>query len=90
MNAGLAHSEEPVENIVFQENAPLGKYQVFVNQYCHRTKDTVVPWEVHITIRGNKTIHKGNWSVGGEKMMPVDIFELTQLYPLHPVYPEKI
>jgi len=51
MNAGGRMSREPVENIYFEEMPPVGRYEIYVNQYTLR-EDKDVGFDLEIEVGG--------------------------------------
>lgn len=49
-------SNEPVENLVWRNNAPVGHYKVFVHQFCNKEQVAQTPYWVVVRVRG--TVHK--------------------------------
>lgn len=53
MNAGGACSDTPVENIFFNDGAPLGQYRIQVHNFTHRVPGPATPFKVCLQINGN-------------------------------------
>jgi hypothetical protein len=56
MNASDPYSRNPVENIVWANNAPSGEYRVVVNNYCQRSGLREVPFILQIAVLGRQTV----------------------------------
>jgi hypothetical protein len=45
-------SSEPVENLVWANNAPVGHYKVFVHQFCNKEQTASTPYWVMVRVHG--------------------------------------
>lgn len=78
MNAGGNPSTDPVEN-VYWAKAPLGEYRVSVVQYNNRSGDAVVPFELHVNVRGETQKFESKFersTAGGRNEQTVHTFTL--------------
>ena len=72
-------SNNAVENIVWTENAPLGKYKVGVHFYKHHPKEDTTPtcvFRLRVTIHGNVRDYSGSIT-HGQAMQMVTSFTLN-------------
>ncbi|WP_254513911.1 YfaP family protein [Anatilimnocola floriformis] len=77
MNSTAATTREPVENIYWGKgNAPLGKYQVFVNHFCPHGDPDPTAYEVRIIVDGRTQFVRGELTFPNPRKM-VHEFERT-------------
>lgn len=57
-------SSEPVENLVWEHDAPIGHYKVFVHQFCNKEQSAETPFWV--VVRVHNEVHRIAASVGRE------------------------
>uniref|UniRef100_A0A7S4UQE8 CCHC-type domain-containing protein n=1 Tax=Alexandrium monilatum TaxID=311494 RepID=A0A7S4UQE8_9DINO len=87
MNASAPYSHAPVENIVWAGNeVPAGEYRVIVNNYCHRSRQQVVPFAVEVAVQGKPAVRiDGSWRVEDGQMnrarVHVFTYDPTEVQP---------
>ena len=64
LNHRTSMSSQPVENLVWAHNAPVGHYKVFVHQFCNKERTAQTPFWV--VIRVHNQVHRIAGSVGRE------------------------
>jgi hypothetical protein len=69
MNAGIGTSEDPIENIRWLSNPPLGKYKVSAVFFGKNTNNVKVPFTVEISYRGNSQQFSGMLNYVGERIL---------------------
>jgi hypothetical protein len=70
MNAGVATTREPVENIYWAKGkAPLGKFKVLVHHYHNHGDPDPTEFEVRIVVDGQTTIVHGSTSFGEPRQL---------------------
>ena len=57
-------SSEPVENLIWASNAPVGHYKVFVHQFCNKENTAQTPFWV--VVRVHNQVHRITGTVGRE------------------------